>query len=70
MGGISNEINRFNFTWALAGVPALSVPNGFSAGLPVAFQAVAPWWRDDVALSVGAAFQAETTWHERTAPAG
>lgn len=68
MGGISNEINRFNFTWALAGVPALSVPCGSSAGLPVAFQAVAPWWRDDVALSVGAAFQAETTWHERTAP--
>lgn len=68
MGGISNEINRFNFTWALAGVPALSVPNGFSAGLPVAFQAVAPWWHDDVALSVGNAFQAETTWHERTAP--
>jgi len=68
MGGISNEINRFNFTWAFAGVPALSIPCGLSAGLPVAFQAVAPWWRDDVALSVGTAFQAATTWHERTAP--
>ena len=29
MGDTSNQINRINFTWSLAGVPALSVPCGF-----------------------------------------
>ena len=68
MGGTSNDINRFNFTWALAGVPAMSIPCGFSDGQPVAFQAVAPWWQDDIALSVGTAFQSVTQWHEHCAP--
>lgn len=65
MGGTSNMINRMNFTWSLAGVPALSVPCGFSQGMPVGVQIVAPWWQDARALRIGAAFQDVTQWHLR-----
>lgn len=70
MGKTSNWINKFNFTWSLAGVPALSVPCGCtSAGLPFAMQLVAPWWCEELLFRAGAAYQAVTDWHLRRAPA-
>ena len=39
--------------WSLVGFPAVSVPCGFSDGLPVGIQLVAPPGREDVLVSVG-----------------
>jgi aspartyl-tRNA(Asn)/glutamyl-tRNA(Gln) amidotransferase subunit A len=68
MGEISNHINRLNFTWSLAGVPALSVPCGFVDAMPVGLQIVGPWWRDGLVLRIGAAYQDATRWHLHRAP--
>ena len=68
MGGTSNMINRMNFTWSLAGVPALSVPCGFCGHLPVGMQIVAPWWQDARVLRIGAAYQRASDWHLRAPP--
>ncbi len=51
----------------LAGVPALSVPCGFSAEtLPIGFQIIAPHQREDLLFKVGHAYQQITDWHLRT----
>jgi aspartyl-tRNA(Asn)/glutamyl-tRNA(Gln) amidotransferase subunit A len=48
------------------GVPALSVPAGFTAnGLPASFQLVARPFAEALLLRVAAAYQARTDWHER-----
>ncbi|GMU44359.1 MAG: Asp-tRNA(Asn)/Glu-tRNA(Gln) amidotransferase subunit GatA [Xanthomonadales bacterium] len=53
----------------LAGLPAMSVPCGFSQGLPVGLQLVAPHWREDLLYSAGHGYQQISDWH-RAAPAG
>jgi aspartyl-tRNA(Asn)/glutamyl-tRNA(Gln) amidotransferase subunit A len=47
----------------LAGLPGLSVPCGFSAGLPVGLQLVAPSWREDLLIGAGHGYQRVTEWH-------
>jgi aspartyl-tRNA(Asn)/glutamyl-tRNA(Gln) amidotransferase subunit A len=50
----------------LAGLPALSLPCGFSkAGLPIGMQIVAPPLGDLRALSLGRVYQENTDWHRR-----
>lgn len=39
---------------SLAGLPAMSVPIGTAAGLPVGGQVIAPHWREDVMIGVAA----------------
>lgn len=68
MGETSNHINRLNFTWSLAGVPALSVPCGFVDAMPVGLQIVGPWWRDGLVLRIGSVYQQATRWHLYRAP--
>lgn len=46
-----------------AGVCALSVPCGFTRGLPVGMQIIGPPLGEATVLRVGAAYQATTTWH-------
>ena len=63
------QLTRFTYGWTLAGVPALSIPCGFSAeGLPIGLQLAAAPWRETTLLRAGAAYQRETDWHLR-APA-
>lgn len=51
----------------MAGVPALSVPCGFSAdGLPIGLQIVAQHWHEAIALRAGYAYQTATDWHRRS----
>ena len=55
----------FTVPASLAGLPALSVPCGFEAGLPVGMQLIAPHFGEGVLLDLAEAFQRETDWHLR-----
>lgn len=46
------------------GLPAMSVPCGFSrSGLPVGFQVVGPQWHESAVLQVAHSYQHTTQWH-------
>jgi len=59
----------FTIALNLAGLPGLSQPCGFTHGLPVGLQWIAPAWREDVLLSAASAYESATDWHTKT-PAG
>ena len=51
---------------ALAGIPALSVPCGFSSeNLPIGLQLMGPQWGEPTVLQAGHAYQQATDWHTR-----
>ncbi len=51
------------------GLPALTVPAGFSkGGLPIGLQLIGRPFRDETLIALGAAFQGATDYHTR-APA-
>lgn len=47
----------YSFAYAIAGLPAASVPAGGERGLPLGVQVVAPAFRDDVVLAVSAVLE-------------
>ncbi|MBI2019907.1 Asp-tRNA(Asn)/Glu-tRNA(Gln) amidotransferase subunit GatA [Candidatus Daviesbacteria bacterium] len=47
----------------LAGIPGLSIPCGFSEGLPVGLQILGKQWDEETILTVGYAFEQATQWH-------
>jgi len=48
------------------GLPAISVPCGFTAsGLPIGMQIAGPHWREDLVLRVAQAYEQATAWHGR-----
>jgi aspartyl-tRNA(Asn)/glutamyl-tRNA(Gln) amidotransferase subunit A len=49
----------------LAGLPAMSIPCGFTAGLPVGLQIVGPHFSEGKLLNAAHVFQRETDWHTR-----
>jgi aspartyl-tRNA(Asn)/glutamyl-tRNA(Gln) amidotransferase subunit A len=49
----------------LAGVPAMSIPCGFTRNLPVGLQICGPHFAEGRLLNVAHAFQKETDWHRR-----
>lgn len=60
------EVTRFTYLWGIAGVPALSIPCGFSAtGLPLGLQIVGPPHADLLLCAIGEAYQQVTDWHLR-----
>jgi len=62
----ARRLNRFTGPFNLAGLPALSIPCGFTAqGLPIGLQIVARAWADAKALNAGDAFEQATEWHTR-----
>lgn len=66
IGTLPNLTRLFNYY----GVPALSVPCGFSAnGLPVAFQVAARPFDEATLFALAHAYQGVTDWHRRTPPA-
>jgi aspartyl-tRNA(Asn)/glutamyl-tRNA(Gln) amidotransferase subunit A len=59
---------RLTSPWSFARVPALSIPCGFSDGLPIGLQLVARASGDDLLLAVAAAYQSVTDNHRRRPP--
>lgn len=49
----------------LAGLPAMSIPAGFSGSLPVGLQIIGNYFDEARMLNVGHAYQQETDWHLR-----
>jgi aspartyl-tRNA(Asn)/glutamyl-tRNA(Gln) amidotransferase subunit A len=52
----------------LLGWPALSVPCGFSSGLPVGMLILGGYGQEDDVLSIGIDYQRSTDWHKRRPP--
>jgi aspartyl-tRNA(Asn)/glutamyl-tRNA(Gln) amidotransferase subunit A len=50
----------------LAGLPGMSIPCGFSGGLPVGLQLIGPHFAEGRLLNFAHAFQQATDWHART----
>jgi aspartyl-tRNA(Asn)/glutamyl-tRNA(Gln) amidotransferase subunit A len=62
----ARRLTRFTAPFNLAGLPALSLPCGFSPeGLPLGLQLVAGHWAEARLLQAGQAFEAATEWHRR-----
>jgi aspartyl-tRNA(Asn)/glutamyl-tRNA(Gln) amidotransferase subunit A len=54
---------------SLAGLPAISVPSGFSgSGLPLGLQLMAAPWREEALLALSAAYERETRFTESIPP--
>lgn len=54
---------------AFLGIPALSVPCGFSGyGIPIGLQIMAPHYQDELAIRVARAYEAATDWHRQRPP--
>ena len=64
IGALTQYTRPFNLT----GYPALTVPCGFSDGLPVGLQMAARPFEEATALNAGHAYQQATDWHTRRPP--
>ncbi|MDD2823073.1 MAG: Asp-tRNA(Asn)/Glu-tRNA(Gln) amidotransferase subunit GatA [Candidatus Daviesbacteria bacterium] len=49
----------------LAGIPGLSVPCGFSEGLPVGLQILGKYMDEETILNVGEVYEQNTEWHNK-----
>ena len=59
-------LTRFTAPFNLGGIPALSVPCGFTKGnLPIGLQIVSGAWQEARVLQVGHAYEMATDWHKR-----
>ena len=65
----TRSLARHTAPFNLAGVPAISVPCGFSkAGLPIGLMIVGRWWEEGTLLGAAHAYQRATDWHARRPP--
>lgn len=63
------QADRYTVVANLAGLPALSLPCGFTSdGMPVGLQLIAAPFREDLLLSVARDWQLRTDWHLRRPP--
>ena len=62
---LTQETRIFN----LLGLPAISVPCGFTeAGLPIGMQLAGSWWDEKRLIHIADAYQNATGWHRRLPP--
>ena len=62
----AGRLTRFTAPFNLTGLPALSVPCGFTKeGLPIGLQIVSRTWADAKVLNAGYAFEQSTEWHKK-----
>ncbi len=65
----TRTLTRFTYPFNLPGVPAISIPCGFtSGGLPIGLQLVGRWWEEGTVLRAAHAYQQATDWHTRVPP--
>jgi aspartyl-tRNA(Asn)/glutamyl-tRNA(Gln) amidotransferase subunit A len=65
----ARQLTRFTAPFNLTGLPALTVPCGFTKdGLPIGLQIVSRAWNEAGILRTGYAFQQATEWHKRECP--
>ena len=55
----------FTVSANLAGIPAMSIPCGFSTGLPIGLQLQGPAFSEPKLLNAAHRFQRQTDWHQR-----
>lgn len=61
------DYTRFSAPFNMTGVPAVSIPGGFSeAGLPLGLQIVAPHWGEAQLLRAAYAYEQAAGWYQRT----
>lgn len=62
---VARRLTRFTAPFNLAGLPAISVPCGFSkAGLPIGLQIVSNEWAESKVLRAARAYERATNWHQ------
>jgi aspartyl-tRNA(Asn)/glutamyl-tRNA(Gln) amidotransferase subunit A len=62
----AGRLTRFTAPFNLAGLPALSLPCGFTKeGLPIGLQLLSGAWAEAKLLNLGHAFERATEWHNR-----
>jgi aspartyl-tRNA(Asn)/glutamyl-tRNA(Gln) amidotransferase subunit A len=62
----ARQLTRFTAPFNLAGLPALSVPCGFTdEKLPIGLQIISRHWGEAKALQAGRTFEQATEWHKR-----
>ena len=63
----AGRLTRFTAPFNLTGLPALSMPCGFTKeGLPIGLQVVARAWAEAKVLNAGYAFEQVTDWHRNS----
>ena len=64
----ARKLTRFTAPFNLTGLPALSLPCGFSKdGLPIGLQIISRPWAEDLVLRAAQAYEQATGWHSRRA---
>jgi aspartyl-tRNA(Asn)/glutamyl-tRNA(Gln) amidotransferase subunit A len=64
----AGRLTRFTAPFNLAGLPALSLPCGFTEeGLPIGLQIISGAWADANVLNMGNAYEQATDWHTHRA---
>ena len=60
----AGRLTRFTAPFNLAGLPALSIPCGFTSdGLPIGLQIVSRPWAESKVLNAGYSYEQVTSWH-------
>jgi aspartyl-tRNA(Asn)/glutamyl-tRNA(Gln) amidotransferase subunit A len=61
---VRSALLRLNRPQNLTGLPAISVPCGFTrAGLPMGMQLIAPQWEEPALLRIARLYEQATEWH-------
>ena len=65
----AGRLTRFTAPFNLTGLPALSLPCGFTQeGLPIGLQIVSRAWAESKVLNAGYAYEQVTEWHRKIPP--
>ena len=65
----TRRLTLFSYVWAIAQIPVLVVPCGFTTKkLPISLSLAAAWWCEPKLFQIGCAYQEQTNWHLYRAP--
>jgi aspartyl-tRNA(Asn)/glutamyl-tRNA(Gln) amidotransferase subunit A len=70
LGSVKNPVSMYladiyTLSANLAGLPAMSIPAGFSNKLPVGLQLIGNYWSESKLLNIAHQFQLQTDWHQQ-----